>query len=95
MTIFPDTLPAALARRFGCGGLCFLLTQILPSRCATDQDAIGQGRRRQGLAGTQIETGVMPRAAHRVVDDQTVDKRTMIVRAMRSDSENVASPPYQ
>ena len=96
MTIFSGALPAALPRGFGCGCSRFSLTQILLSRCSTAQDAIGtQGRRRQGLSRAQIETGVMPGAAHRVVDDQTVGKRSMIVRAMRPDRENVVSPPHQ
>jgi hypothetical protein len=49
----------------------------------------------ESLSGAQIKTGVMPGTPHRIADHQTVNKRPMIVRAMRPDRENVLSPPHQ
>ena len=96
MTIFSGALPGGFAGGFGCGCSRFSLTANLTvtlfDRPGLDR---AQGRRAQCLSGAQTEAGVMPGAAHRVVDDQTVDKRSMIVRAMRPDRENVVPPPHQ
>ncbi len=45
-------------------------------------------RRPKGFSVAQIETGVMPRAAHRVANQEALCKRTLIMRAMRGDGED-------
>jgi hypothetical protein len=49
----------------------------------------GRGDR---LARAQTEAGVVPRAPHRVADDQTLAKRTAVVRACRADCEKFVAP---
>ena len=46
-----------------------------------------QGGRTQRLAGFEAETGVVPGASNRIVDDEALGKRTVVVRAMRADRE--------
>src|SRR5581483_12410725 len=45
--------------------------------------------RAQSLAGSQIETGVMPRAAHIGVGDETFAERAAVMRAGRPDGEDI------
>ena len=48
-----------------------------------------QGRRAQGLAVVQIETGVMPWAANCCANDEPVGERPMVVTAMGGDREHI------
>ena len=48
-----------------------------------------QGRSAQRFAGAQVETGVMPRTADGVVGDEAFDERSVVVRAVRTDGENL------
>ncbi len=50
-----------------------------------------QRRRAHGLAGAQIETGVMPGAADVVAGHEPVGKRAVIVAAMRVDREDLGA----
>src|SRR5262249_35589734 len=54
-----------------------------------------QGRGAQRFAGAQVETGVVPGAAHGVVDHEAVAERTVIVRAVGADREDVAPAAHQ
>ena len=47
------------------------------------------------LAGTQIETGVMPGTADALALDDAIGKRTVIVAAMRVDGENLVACAHQ
>src|SRR6185369_8949566 len=47
------------------------------------------------FAAAQAETGVVPRAAHRVADDQSVDEGAVIVRAQGADGEELVSRTRQ
>src|SRR5262249_8543290 len=47
----------------------------------------------QGLAGAQVEAGVMPGAPHRVADQESLGERPVVVRAMRPDREHVRALP--
>jgi hypothetical protein len=48
-----------------------------------------------GLARSQIEAGMMPRAPDRAVDDQSFGKRAAVMRAMRTDGEELRTAPDQ
>lgn len=50
-----------------------------------------EGRRMQGLAAAQTETGMMPWATYLVVDDKAVGERSVIVRAMSAHGEEVGT----
>jgi hypothetical protein len=54
-----------------------------------------QRRCRQSLASAQAEAGVMPRAAHRVLDDQPLAERPAVMRAGRADREDLPAAPSQ
>ena len=54
-----------------------------------------QGRRAECLAAAQIEAGMVPRAAHRAVNNEAVGERPMIVGAMRADREDVRAAQDQ
>ena len=54
-----------------------------------------EGRRAQRLAGAQAEAGVVPRAAHRVADDEPLGERAAVVRAFAADGEDFALGPRQ
>ena len=54
-----------------------------------------QRRRAQRLAGAQTEAGVMPGTAHRIVDDEPLGERPVIVRTGRADGEDTVTAPYQ
>ena len=59
--------------------------------------AIDRAERRRPLrlAGAQIETGVMPRAAHAVAGHETFGQRAMVVAAMRADGEYFVATAHQ
>src|SRR5207244_11714124 len=50
-----------------------------------------QRRRAQRLAGAEIETGVVPRTAHRVADEESLGERAAVVRARGADGVDVAA----
>ena len=52
-------------------------------------------RRPRRLAGAQIETGVMPRAAHASAGHEAFGERAMVVAAMGADGEYVAAAAHQ
>src|SRR5205807_9035440 len=54
-----------------------------------------QRRSAEGGAGTQAETGMMPRATDRVADQKAVGQRGAIMRAEGADREHLASVPRQ
>ena len=84
----------AARRGFGCGS--FSRTKMRPSRRSTFQQSTGtQGRRAECLAAAQIEAGMVPRAAHRAVNNEAVGERPMIVGAMRADREDVRAAQDQ
>ena len=43
------------------------------------------------LAGSKAEAGVVPRAADRVCDDQSIGERSVIVRAVCADGEQLVA----
>ncbi len=49
----------------------------------------------QGFAGPQVEARVMPRTAHRVVDNEPFDEGTAVVGAKGADREYFGSPARQ
>jgi hypothetical protein len=71
-----------------------------------DQDAIAflldlpdckcrERRRARGVAGAQIETGVMPGTADAFADHESFGERPVVVTAMRVDGENLRSGTHQ
>src|SRR5206468_8396986 len=48
-------------------------------------------RRPHWFAGAQAETGVVPWTADRVVDDEAVGERSLVVSAMRADGEDLVA----
>ena len=52
-----------------------------------------QRRRAQGLAGAQAETGMVPRTANRIVDQQPFGERRAIMRADGADREQLVAAP--
>src|SRR5262249_55918154 len=52
-------------------------------------------RRSDRLAGAQAEAGVMPGAAHGVIDHQALGERPAVMRAGRADRENLVAAPGQ
>ena len=55
----------------------------------------GQRRRADGFAAAQIETGVMPRTADALPDDEPLGERPVIMTAMRVDRENLLVGAHQ
>jgi hypothetical protein len=51
-----------------------------------------QCRSVQRFTGSQAEAGVMPRTAHRVIDEETFRERPAIVRTGGADRENLIAP---
>jgi hypothetical protein len=49
----------------------------------------------QRFAGPQTEAGVMPRTAHRVIDEKAFRKRPAIVRTGGADRENLIAAAGQ
>ena len=54
-----------------------------------------EGGRAQGLARTQIETGVVPGAAQAIAHHEPLGERPLVVGAVRADSENLRPSPQQ
>ncbi len=52
-------------------------------------------RRVQGLPGAQIKAGVVPGAPHRIVDNEPLDERSMIMGAGRAEGEDVSPTTHQ
>jgi hypothetical protein len=46
----------------------------------------------QRLTGSQAEAGVMPRTAHRVIDEETFRERPAIMRTGGADREDLIAP---
>src|ERR1700743_2274889 len=67
----------------------FLPTRIFPSRCSTGQQERGSlAGPGHGLAGGEIETGMMQRAMHLAVGQKPVLERAVIMGAKGIDREN-------
>src|SRR5206468_9704949 len=58
------------------------------------RDRIQRGSPKR-FAAPQAETGVVPRAPHRVVDDQSVDERSVIVSTVRANCEELVAGARQ
>ena len=54
-----------------------------------------QRRRSQGLAGAQAEARMMPGAAHRIVNQQSVGERRTVMRADRTNGEYLIPAPRE
>src|SRR5688572_23958856 len=54
-----------------------------------------EGRRAERLTGSQAEAGMVPRASHRVADDQAFDEWAVIVSAGRADGEEAITLAHQ
>src|ERR1700677_4199607 len=83
------------ARR--CRRLCALLTYEDLTVALLDRPACDgiKSRSARGLAGSKVETGMMPGTAHGVVDHEPVNKRRVIVRAQGPDREYLCSAAHQ
>ena len=88
--------PPLAARRAAFGCVAFLAHEdaavALLDLPALDRT---QGRRAQGLAGAQIEAGVMPGAAHCLADHEAVGERPVVVAAMSADGEHIGAAAHQ
>ena len=49
----------------------------------------------QGFAGAKIEAGVMPGTSHRIVDNEALRERTIVVGALSADGENVSAAAHE
>ena len=49
----------------------------------------------QGFAGAKIEAGVMPGTSHRIVDNEALRERTIVVGALSADRENVSAAAHE
>ena len=47
------------------------------------------------LAGAEVETGMMPGASYRVIDDQPLRERATVVGAQGADSEDLSATAYK
>ena len=51
-----------------------------------------QGRGAHGFSRPETEAGVMPRAAHRIIDHESVRERSAVMRAIGADREELITP---
>jgi hypothetical protein len=51
--------------------------------------------RAERLPGAQVEAGVMPGTTHRVTNQQSIGKRTVVMSAVRTDREGLAPATHQ
>jgi hypothetical protein len=49
----------------------------------------------QRFSGPEIETGVMPGTSHRIVDNEALRERTIVVGALSADRENVSAAAHE
>jgi hypothetical protein len=49
----------------------------------------------QGLASAKIKTGVMPGTSHRIVDNEALRERTIVVSALSADREQVGAAAHE
>jgi hypothetical protein len=54
-----------------------------------------ESRRAQRFSGPEIEAGVMPRTSHRIVDNEALRERTIVVGALSADRENVSATAHE
>ena len=52
-------------------------------------------RRAQSFAGPEIEAGVMPGTAHRIIDNEALRERAVIVGAQGADRENISAATHE
>ncbi len=54
-----------------------------------------ESRRARGLSGPEIEAGVMPGAPHRVIDNEPLSERAVVVGAQSADGEHVGAAAHE
>jgi hypothetical protein len=48
----------------------------------------------QGFASAKIKAGVVPGTSHRIVDNEALRERTIVVSALSADRENVSAAAH-